>query len=474
MTRHALGIQATPPPRLRSSRCRAMLDALMRPLLFTLLLASCPLAAQVVRFAGDGALKMLYDNRMYPQAVVSQGQLHMVWRGDKGLPWIRSYDLAERKFSEPRMLLTGTGIKIDAARFERDQHYAPVVWAESDGRLHVAFGFHRTPGYHLATKQPGATNAWERLAEISHSVSYPQVHDLADGRTLVYFRESGHLGFWTYRTSADGGRTWEKPKSPVIDMDAPPHESPLASHAGSYQTTQVSADGSALHIAFIWKVEEPIASQRYGSVLHDYTRRHNLYYVRADLASGKVFNAHGKELARPVNFASAQRDCLVLDTEGGSASVGPSIALGPGGEPNFLLPVSGETPYASTFYFVRMRAGKWEKTRLTGTGHPFNSTHLVARPDGSFQAFLIAGDGETNEDTLMNSYGWGDRVEEWASDASGTHWKRARDLTPKAGLRYQSVKFVRGAGGQSVDDLLLFYAWQGTGKGSAYLLDERD
>ena len=187
-------------------------------------------------------------------------------------------------------------------------------------------------------------------------------------------------------------------------------------------------------------------------------------YVRADLASGKVFNAHGKELARPVNFASAQRDCLVLDTEGGSASVGPSIALGPDGEPNFLLPVSGQTPYASTFYFVRMRAGKWEKTPLTGTGHPFNSTHLVARQDGSFQAFLIAGDGETNEDTLMNSYGWGDRVEEWVSDASGSHWKRSRDLTPKTGLRYQSVKFVRGEDGQSVDDLLLFYAWQGTAR----------
>ncbi len=451
-----------------------MLVALMQRFLFALLLAACPLLAQVVRFAEDGALKMLYDNRMYPQAVVSGGQLHVVWRGEKGLPWIRSYDLAKRQFSASRMLLSGTGIEIDAGRFERDQHYAPIVWAQPDGRLHVAFGFHRTPGYHLATKQPGATDSWQRLPEISHSVSYPQAHNLADGRTLVYFRESGHLGFWTYRTTADGGRTWDMPESPVIDMDAAPRESPLASHAGSYQTTLVSPDGSTLHIAFIWKVEEPIASQRYGSVLHDYTRRHNLYYVRADLASGKVFNAHGKELPRPVNFATAQRECLVMDTEGGSASVGPSIALGPGGEPNFLLPVSGKTPYASTFYFVRMRSGKWEKTPLTATGHPFNSTHLVARADGSFQAFLIAGDGEANEDTLMNSYGWGDRVEEWVSDISGAHWKRSRDLTPKPGLRYQSVKFVRGEDGQSVDDLLLFYAWQGTGSGFAYLLDERD
>ena len=446
----------------------------MQRFLLALTLAACPLPAQVARLAEGGALKMLYDSRMYPQAVVAGGRLHAVWRGAGGLPWIRSYSLAERKFSAPRMLLAGTGIEIDAERFARDQHYAPIIWADGDGRLHVAFGFHRTAGYHLATSRPGSVDAWERLPEISDSVSYPQAHSLPDGRTLVYFRESGHLGFWTYRTSDDGGRTWQGPADPVIDMDAPPRESPLARHAGSYQTTQVSADGSTLHIAFIWKVEEPIASQRYGSVLHDYTRRHNLYYVRADLASGQVFNARGRQLPRPVNFATAQRHCLVLDTEGGSASVGPSIALGSRGEPNFLLPVSGETPYASKFYFVRMQDGKWGKTPLAATGHPFNSAHLAARADGSFQAFLIAGEGEAREDTLMNSYGWGDRVEEWVSDRGGVRWRRSEDLTPEPGLRYQGVKFVRGADGRSVAGLLLFYAWQGTGGGSAFLLDRRD
>ena len=236
----------------------------------------------------------------------------------------------------------------------------------------------------------------------------------------------------------------------------------------------MSADGRTLHIAFIWKVEDPVESQRYGGVLHDYTRRHNLYYVRLDLGSGKVFNADGKELPRPVNFAAALRDCLVIDTKGGSASVGPSIALAADGEPSFLLPVSGETPYASTFLFVRRVDGAWRRTPLTSTGHPFNSTHLVQRPDGSFQAFLIAGDGEANEETLMNSYGWGERVEEWVSDSSGANWKRSRDLTPEPGLRYQSVKFVRGEAGTSVDGLLLFYAWRGTDKGWAYLLDERE
>ena len=446
---------------------------MLRILPSLILAAWCAFAGQAVPFAGGGALKMLYDNRMYPQAVLNEGRVYMVWRGDQGLPWIRSYDRSKRAFSEARMLLEGLGIEIDADRFARDQHYAPVVWAEGDGRLHVAFGFHRGAGYHLAMKRPGDISGWERLPEISHSISYPQVHRFGDGRTLVYFRESGHLGFWTYRISGDAGRTWSQPGAPVIDMDAPPHDSPVASHAGSYQTTRLSPDGSALHIAFIWKVEKPVESARYGGVLHDYTRRHNLYYARLDLASGKVFNAQGKELPRPINHGTAERDCLVWDTEGGSAAVGASIALGASGEPYFLLPVSDEDPYKSTFHFIRAVDGEWIWTPLAETGHPFNSSHLERRPDGSFRAWLIADGGAAGEDDEMNRYGWGDRVEEWVSDSSGTHWSRSRDLTPQPGLRYQSVKAVLTEGNRALPDMLLFYAWKGSGKGTAYLLDDR-
>ena len=445
----------------------------MRRLLLSLLLGPALLRADAIEFAADGALKMLYDNRMYPQAVESAGRLYMVWRGDLGLPRIRAYDLESRRFSESHALLDGTGIDYDAERFERDQHYAPVIWVESDGLLHVAFGFHRTPGFHLVSSGPGRIDAWERLPEISHSVSYPQVHRISDRRTLVYFRESGHLGFWTYRISNDTGRSWEAPDLPVIDMDAPPHGFPESSHAGSYQTTRVSADGRTLHIAFIWKMENPMPSNRYGGVLHDYTRRHNLYYVRLDLASGKVFNALGKELPRPVNFATALSECLVWDTEGGSAAVGPSIALGEGGEPYFLLPVSGTTPYASTMHFVHLSQGRWKRIPLATTGHPFNSTHLVRRADGSFRAYLIAGDGEASEAGEMNRYGWGDRVEEWVSGAAGGSWTRIRNLAPFAGLRYQGIQFVRAEGGGLLEDLLLFYGWTGNGKGRAFLIDDR-
>lgn len=447
---------------------------MLRNLVGSLLLCAYALSAQAVRFAEDGALKMLYDNRMYPQAVESRGELFIVWRGDGGLPWIRSYNLAKRTFSPAWMLLEGMDVEIDAERFESDQHLSPVIWAEADGLLHVAFGFHGTPGYHFVSKAPGSVTEWEGRPEISASISYPKIHRLADGKTLVYFRESGHLGFWTYRLSANGGRTWSRPGEPLIDMNAPPHDALMASHAGSYQTTRLSEDGRTLHVAFIWKVEEPVRSERYDQVLHDYTRRHNLYYLRVDLETGQAYNLAGKKLARPINKGVADRDCLVWDTHGRPASVGPSIALGDHDEPYLLLPVSGDTPYAGKFYFVRPHDGEWVRTPLTTSSHPFNSSHLERKADGSFRAYLIAGEGESMADDEMNRYGWGDRIEEWVSDSEGENWRRTRDLTPKPGERYQNIQFVRGEKDETVNGLLLFYGWEGQGKGRAYLLDERE
>ena len=439
------------------------------------LFALVPLqAADAVKFADSGGLKMLYDSRMYPQAVEIGGQAYLVWRGAGGEPWIRSYGLRTREFSEPTMLLDAVRGQVDAERFARDQHYAPVVWADGSGRLHVAFGFHRTPGYHLAAVRPGGIREWERLPPISHSVSYPQVHQISGKRTLVYFREGGHLGFWTYRISDDDGRSWRAPESPVIDMDAPPHASPLAAHAGSYQTTRVGDDGRSLHVAFIWKMENPVRSERYDGVLHDYTRRHNLYYVRVDLETGAVFNARGSRVPRPVNYSVAQARCLVLDTAGGSAAVGPSIALGPAGEPSLLLAVSGETPYASTFNFLRWRGDRWSRAELGRTGHPFNSGKLDILPDGSLRAQLVSGEGEALAPGEMNRYGWGDSVQEWRADADGKSWRLSRGLAPPSGSRYQSVKAVYGSDGRPVEGLLVYYAWSGDGPGRAYLLDERD
>lgn len=84
--------------------------------------------SRAVPFAGDGPLKMLYDNRMHPQALEFEGQVYLVWRGDKGLPHIRTYDVAGRTFSEPSMVLEGFEDRLSLKRYARDHHFSPVIW----------------------------------------------------------------------------------------------------------------------------------------------------------------------------------------------------------------------------------------------------------------------------------------------------------------------------------------------------------
>jgi len=371
--------------------------------------------------------------------------------------------------------LDGLAVEVDGRKYRGDHHFAPVIWTERSGRLHVLFGCHGTEGSHLVSKRPADITEWEPAARVAPSISYPKFHRIHDGGTLVYYRHSGHLGEWRYRISPDGGRSWDAPPRTVVDLDAEPQEGKWASHAGSYDTTRVSADGRTLHVAFIWKVEEPVRNTRYGATLHDFVRRHNLYYLKVDLPTGRGFNYAGEELRLPVNKAAADRKCLVWDTGGRSAAVGPSIYLDQQDRPFLLLPVSEETPYEGWFYLVRPDGGTWRKTPITRTAHPFNASHLDRLADGRFQAVLITGGGQGDpRQDNMDQYGWGDAVEVWVSDPHGEKWRRTRDLTPVKGDKYQSVQFVSRDLEAPARGLLLFYGWkESSGNGTGYLWDDR-
>jgi len=253
-------------------------------------------------------------------------------------------------------------------------------------------------------------------------------------------------------------------------MDAPPQDGVMASHAGSYHTTQVSTDGKTLHVAFIWKMENELPNKRYDRTLHDHTRRHNLYYLKVDLPTGKAFNHEGRELTRPVTKKMADHHCRIWDTQERVAAVGPSISLDQQGRPAFVLPVSGKTPHACTFYFIRRQKNEWIRSAITNTSHPFNSCHLRHEADGSLRAWLITGKGESVAEDELNQYGWGDAIEEWRSDATGKNWKKIDVLTPNTGRRYQNIQFVVGAKGEVMPGMLFFYGWKPEGKqGTGYL-----
>jgi len=447
----------------------------------------CACFGQAVPFAQNGTLKMLYDTRMHPQAIEYDGIVYIVWRGEKGFPYIVSYDLDSRKFSDPFMLLKGMEDKVDAQRYARDHHYSPVIWIDSERCFHVLSGCHGSSGgVHLSSTKPRDMTRWEERPSVSDSVSYPQVHRVYGGKTLIYFRHRGHLGSWTYGISSDSGRTWVGPKNHVVDLDAEPQRGFRADDAASYHNTCISQDGSTLHVAFVWMVEghnaasedRPFLYSRYKGMLqrHPYSfTRYNLYYIKIDLPTGEVFNYAGTELPTPINKKTADQHCLVWDTDERVAAVPPSIYLDENDEPCFLLAVSEETPYKCWFYFVRYRNGQWVRTRVARTPHPFNSGLLDRSADGVFKAYVLTGDGESISDKDMDLYGWGERVEEWVSDDNGRNWKPGKDLTPIKGYRYQNVKSVSRAQSGIVKDLVLFYGWPADdGDGTAFLWDNTE
>ncbi len=438
-------------------------------------------AAEPVPFAENGGLKMLYDNRQYPQAVAHGDTVHIVWRADDGMPFYRTYNRKARAFgSQGVNLLRDVGDLADRRRFRRDHHFAPAVWWHEKNGVSMLCGCHNTPGWQVievnAEALPEVGDWVAGRAEISNSMSYPKIHRVYGSKILVCFREKGHLGSWRYRTSSDGGLEWDGPPRTIVDLNAEPQDGKHAAHAGSYCTTEVSADGTRLHVAFVWKVEEPVFNERYQTTLSDHTQRYNLYYLFVDLATHQAFNIFGEPVELPLRKSVADKKCLVWDTEERVAAVGPSIALDRHGLPHFMLPVSDKTPLDSHFHFVTWHEGKWRRVQVTPTLHPFNAGHLEVLPNGGFRAFLIAGEGKEVVEEGMDEYGWGERVEEWVSSGDGMKWERRRDLTPKdrPGWHWQNVQPVIGSDGQAVPGLVLFYGWKGRDSaGTAFLWDER-
>ncbi|MDA0347872.1 MAG: BNR-4 repeat-containing protein [Verrucomicrobia bacterium] len=445
-------------------------------LLAALLFGQSVSHAKVTSFANNGTLKMFYDNRMYPQAVVVDETMFAVWRGADGHPFVISYDLKKREFSKSLNLMVGYEDEADLRHYERDHHLAPVIWSDSDNYLHVLHGCHRTKGMHLISAKPGSAERWVRGPDISESISYPKVHRIYNDQILIYSRLSGHLGYWWYHISGDGGRTWDELPKPAINLSGEPQDGKWASFSGSYNTTAVSADGKRLHIAFIWKVEDPVFNTRYNEILHDHTQRYNLYYLYVDLPSGKAYNIQGEEVELPVRKKTADEKLLVWDTDERPAVAGPSISLDKDDKPHFLLPVSDEDDILrSHFYFVSHEQNEWRTVQITKTLHPFNSSYLEQAEDGVYHATMITGSGEKVIEEGMDEYGYGLGIEHWTSADDGASWEKEKDLSPVRGMHYQNIQYISNAMKEPMKNMLLFYGWDGReNPGEAFLWDGRD
>ena len=207
----------------------------------------------VVPFALYGAEKMFYDHRMGPQLVRDKDYLYCVYQAGENTvltdPYIVRYSITEKRWAGP--FKVGIGDKSGY-----DHHLTPVMWFDADGYIHVLFNCHGGMGTHRVSVKPFDIENFTDGPVISPSMSYPHVFRMEGNDVGLFFRAFGHMGYWGYCISHDGGYTWSKMVK-VVDFDQDPLND-ADTWAGSYHTVELDEDGHTLHVAFTYFDERGI------------------------------------------------------------------------------------------------------------------------------------------------------------------------------------------------------------------------
>lgn len=427
-----------------------------------------PVILNPLSFADTGQFKMLYDRRQRSQALYIDGKVQIVFNagGTPGSsaqsartkPMVVTYDPTTRKFSEIVLLTSGTG--------SSDHHKGPVIWADSDGYLHVLYGCHKTPGTHIISKQPGSIGTslddWDTGPQIAPGISYPTVFSFdGDSKQVIHYRTGSHISSWTYRITDDNGQSWTGPADDVVDLDISG-----ALDWSTYRSAQLSNDGNSLHVAFIAYDDnktDPDPARAYNPRYDkNLSWKYNLYYIKINLQTDEVANADGETLTTPIDLALANSECMIWDTDWRGGNIVPNILIDANDQPGFLHVLSDETPEDFDYHYVRRENGQWKQTVITASNHRWNSSYLAGDDDGTLHAYLVTGDGYLDTGGYMDKHGGGN-IEEWVSADGGDTWSFARDRTPDVskypGWRYNNIQPVIRPDGSVVEDMLLFYGW---------------
>ncbi len=405
-------------------------------------------------FVQHGSEKMFYDLRMGPQMVRLRETIFVVYQANalevSADPYIIVYDISSQLWSQPVRL----GL---AERPGFDHHLCPVLWIDSDEYLHVLFNCHGNEGTHRISSQPRSIENWKDGPLVSPSISYPHVFYLPDGRVCLYFRVFGHMGYWAYALSQDGGYTWGTPVK-VVDFDQDPAND-ADTWAGSYHTTALDMDGHTLHVGFtyfdergIWKFIHP----RYGRKPSVNTRYH-LYYLRIDLDTGTARDVDGRQVAYPINRREAEQ-CKIWDS-GDYLTMMPAILVAPNGtDVSFLVAVTEETEWKCGFRYFWREHGSWLSTRITQTNTTWSGCRLLREADGTLAAYLIVG----TLDGSRYTYGAGE-LEKWVSVDNGHTWSQQNRFVPVEGLLYNNPIVAENYhhSGLSFQEFIAFYGWEG-------------
>lgn len=397
-------------------------------------------------FANFGAEKMIYDDRMKPQALYHEGFIYIVYQANQyskqGHPFVIRYDIEADRWDEPIKLGYSSGI---------DHHFAPIIWIDQNEHFHVLYDCHFNQGTHLICRKPGEIDSWMGGPVIARSITYPRLWYLPDGRLLLFFRVEGHLGYWAYKVSEDGGMSWS-PERAVVDFNREANDE-ADSWAGSYHGAEISIDGKYLHLGFVYWDERDNANPVYR-FKKDLFSRYNLYYAKVNLANGKLESISGQNLPTPINRKEAEQ-CKIMDS-GHEITNFPTLCIDSSDNPYLLMPVSEDSPWKCSFYFFKYETGSWMKNQITSTDSIWSGSYLEKRADSSFHAFLISGKGK-DEQTF---YGGGS-LQHWESRDHGDSWQRLAILDPDPELIYNNPRPIITSKGNVMEGMLVFYGWKG-------------
>ena len=434
-------------------------------------------------FGFGGSKKMTYDVRQRPQAVYFNGKVFIGYKGGGTAAnkdprnvapthaSLVSYDPQNRTFSKP----------LTFGKQTSDHHDCPVLWVDKDEHLHFLYHAHNEPGIHLVAKQPGTMGEseadWAKLPDIAPMVAYPTFFSIPGDKHLIYYRTGGHSSSWSYRITADSGKSWSGPENDVTNLDIYNHP-----EWSSYQAKILSPDKKTLYVVFTdyddVKSNDPkrLYNPRYDMPVRN-EWKYNLSLLRINLDTFEVTNDAGEVMKTPLDIETARAKCQIWDTDWRGAGVPPALCLDENGEPSVLHVLSEENLETHNYYYVRKVDGQWLKTRITASNHQWNSGYLKRDANGKLHAYVIKGEGYADREGVNYSHGGG-RIEHWVSRDKGHSWKMHRDITPDAakypGWSFNNVQPVVRPDGSIVDGMLIFYGWLHKEKPDAvaFLLDE--
>ena len=343
----------------------------------------------------NGGVEAVYENYIHPQAIYHNDKVILAYQGENQ----DIYVLACSKDGT----IEGPYFAADNP-LTNDCHGCPVIWVDSDGYYHIAYGSHASAQKHVKSVNPEDISSWESLSDITSYATYPQIIEL-DGTLYIFYRAGGHTDNWVYRTSADGGYTWSE-ETVVIDS---------TDENVWYVSFRKGKDGR-IHVAWVWKDE----SNLLGTDEPEWYQRYNVYYMFRD-HDGTWKNIEGVTLTLPITKDTADTYCLVYRTDNMSPLKhcnSPTVSATEGGKP-FIVFVFGDL-YGGWNYEIKCakwNGSSWDIVTVTQTPCYASSPEINAIDDDNIEIFTPAGGvfcGQRNE------LARGGQIEKWVSHDGGS------------------------------------------------------